>query len=143
MKLLDHWIDYFRVPIRADIWLAALVVLMLASLAAHASSVVSWALVTEYTDGTPIPASDAPSYRVEWAKCAAGDTFPVGGEGSQLVPAGTSSATVPAAATPGRWCFRVFAITELGVQSDPSDTALKVVSPKKPNQPTEVGVTAL
>jgi hypothetical protein len=34
--------------------------------------------------------------------------------------------------------FRLFAITAAGVQSDPSSTALKVVTPKKPKPPTGV-----
>jgi hypothetical protein len=127
-------------------WFAILLVLTVFGMAvAHAETRWTWSPVTEYTDGTPIPAEDAVSYRVEWARCIDG-AFPVSAEGFQLSPAGTSSATSVEDFGPGLWCFRLFAITAAGIQSDPTATVTKRIDeppppdPKRPKPPTGVTI---
>ena len=125
-------------------WMTILVCLTLlgAALTTAYATEVRWSAVTEYVDGTPIPASDAVSYRIEWAKCGPGGAFTVPREGFHVAAPGTTSATVPAGDTPGLWCFRMYSITAAGVESNPTADVLKFVeeAPKQPKPPTGVSL---
>lgn len=92
------------------------------------ASCISWTVPTQYTDGSPLPASSIASYMIEAATSAAGPWTPI--------------ATVPAPATTyqrrpvsGTNIYRVTVVLTSGLTSEPSNADDDVTVEPPPNAP--------
>lgn len=92
------------------------------------ASCISWTVPTQYTDGSPLPASSIASYMIEVATSAAGPWTPI--------------ATVPAPATTyqrrpvsGTNIYRVTVVLTSGITSSPSNADDDVTVEPPPNAP--------
>jgi hypothetical protein len=109
---------------------------------AHAAdATLSWTLPTTYEDDTPIADGELRESVVEWIACDG--TWPsIGVPSTAVFPAPAVTGTV-SELTPGTWCFRVAAVTQLNAQSKWSNVATKVVpvpEPPKPKPPVLITI---
>lgn len=120
--------------------LLASLLLSLAGLAAHASTVtVSWTNPTQYTDGSALAASDITQTRVEYGTCS-GALF--GSKLGQFTVAGNGTSGTSPQLAPGTYCFQAFT-TAAGVESAASVAVSGVVpqpAPKPPVLKTTVAI---
>lgn len=115
---------------------------LVATAALAATLSVRWTNATQNTDNTAIPATGAGSIattRVEWSQCGPGDTFGTKvGETSVL---GTVTQTTTPDLPPGHWCLRAIHVNTFGVESDPSNVAVKDIAAPKPRPPANFSIS--
>ena len=140
---LDRWIDEHRVPTRLAVWLGALLFVSLLGLLVHradaAEATLNWTHPSQRVDNTPIAITEIRETQIDWAKCAAGNTFPTSVDGTKAVPAPGTQTTITGLSY-GTWCFRARSVDTGGLVSDNSGTVWKqYIAPPKPPVITTVG----
>lgn len=114
---------------------------LLAAVAMAATISASWQNATTNTDSTAIPATGAGSIattRVEYGTCNGTD---FGQKQGEVVVAGTATSAVTPNLPPGRYCARAIHINTYGVESDPSNVAVKVIEAPKPRPPANFSLS--
>jgi hypothetical protein len=115
--------------------------LLIVCTAAEAATVTySGTNPTKNTDDSTIPATGAgslTSLRIEYGTCSAPGVFGTKvDEVTRTSPAAGANFTGSLNLQPGTSCLRIFVKNTYGVESDPSNVAVRVVEPPKPMPPS-------
>ena len=128
MNMFQWFKDYMNGhPLRWLAWyfiltIGGILMLGIYTVADAATANLSWTHPTTRADNTPIPIAELRETQIDWARCAANNTFPATALGTKAVPAPANTTTVPDLAY-GLWCFRARAVDTGGRVSDNSGTA--------------------
>jgi hypothetical protein len=136
---IRNWITMHPPRVIVLGWMLVLTLLAVAGLllvrGAHAATLTgTFALPTQYEDGTPLPVANIKHIRVEVGTCVAGPAFGMK-EGEQLVPppATAFSATAPRAF--GQFCVRAQTETVSGMLSAWTGVVTKTITEPNPKPP--------
>jgi len=104
-----------------------------------ADATLNWTHPTQRMDNTAIAITEIKETQLDWAKCAAGNVFPLSVDGTKAVAAPAATTTITGL-TYGTWCFRARSVDTAGLVSDNSGTVWKqYIAPPKPPVITSVG----
>lgn len=121
---LDRWIDDHRVPTRLAVWLGALVFITLLGLCVHradaADASLTWTHPTQRTDNSALALADIKETEIQYAPCAAGNTWPATGTPASKVVTAPAAATTITGLAYGTWCFRARTVPVLNPATDQS-----------------------